>query len=81
MRWHGDAAALGVALRSASRVRSVYDPHMAPWLANMAVCEAEIKLFPEVSKRCDSFSQWWTRASRGSTTASELLAARQAPAW
>jgi len=81
MRWHGDAAALGVALRSASRVRSVYDPHMAPWLANMAVCEAEIKLFPEVSRRCDSFSQWWTRASRGFTTASELLAARQAPAW
>jgi len=81
MRWLGDAAALGAALRSASRVRSVYDPHLAPWLANMAVCEAEIKLFPEVSRRCDSFSQWWTQASRGFDTASELLEARQAPAW
>jgi len=81
LRWQGDAAALGAALRGASRVRSVYDPHVAPWLATLAVCEAEIKLFPEVSRRCDSFSQWWTRASRGFASASELLAARQAPAW
>ena len=81
LRWQGDAAALGAALRGASRVRSVYDPHVAPWLATLAVCEAEIKLFPEVTRRCDSFSQWWTRASRGFASASELLAARQAPAW
>jgi deoxyribodipyrimidine photo-lyase len=81
MRWQGDAAALGAALQGASRVRSVYDPHIAQWLATLAACEPEIKLFPEVARRCDSFSQWWTRASRGFATASELLAARQAPAW
>lgn len=81
IRWQSDAAQLSAALRGASRVRSVYDPHMAPWLATLAVCEAEVKLFPEVSRRCDSFSQWWTRASRGFVTASDLLAGRQAPAW
>jgi deoxyribodipyrimidine photo-lyase len=80
-RWQCDAAALGAALQGASRVRSVDDPHIAPWLATLAVCEAQIKLFPEVSRRCDSFSQWWTRATRGFAKASELLAARQTPAW
>ena len=80
LRWQADAAALGAALQGASRVRSVEEPHLAPWLATLAVCEAAVLLFPEVAKRCDSFSQWWTRASRGFTTASDLLAARQAPA-
>ena len=80
LRWQADAAALGAALQGASRVRSVEEPHLAPWLARLAVCEAAVLLFPEVAKRCDSFSQWWTRASRGFTTASDLLAARQAPA-
>ena len=79
--WQGDAATLGAALRGAARVRSVDEPHLAPWLANLAVCGAEVKLFPAVTRRCDSFSQWWTRASRGFTKASDLLAARQAPAW
>ena len=81
LRWQGDAAALGAALQCAARVRSVDEPHLAPWLANLAVCEAEIKLFPDVTRRCDSFSQWWTRASRSFATASDLLAARPAPAW
>jgi deoxyribodipyrimidine photo-lyase len=81
LRWQGDAATLSAALRGAAQVRSVDESHLAPWLANLAVCEAEVKLFPAVPRRCDSFSQWWTRASRGFTKASDLLAARQAPAW
>jgi len=81
LRWQGDAAALGAALQGAAQVRSVDEPHLAPWLAHLAVCEAEIKLFPEVTRRCDSFSQWWTRTARGFATASDLLAARQTPAW
>jgi deoxyribodipyrimidine photo-lyase len=81
LRWQGDAAALGAALRGAAQVRSVDEPHLAPWLARLAVCEAATELFPAVARRCDSFSQWWTQASRGFTSASDLLAARQAPAW
>jgi len=81
LRWQGDAAALGKALQGATQVRSVDEPHLAPWLARLAVCEAAVGLFPAVARRCDSFSQWWTRASRGFATASDLLAARQAPAW
>lgn len=81
LRWQGDAAALGAALQGASRVRSVDEPHLEPWLARLAVCEAAIELFPDVARRCDSFSQWWTRTSRGFTSASDLLAAQQKSAW
>ena len=81
LRWQGDAAAFGAALQDAAQVRSVSEPHLAPWLARLAVCEAAVELFPTVDRRCDSFSQWWTRASRGLASASDLLAARQAPAW
>ena len=81
LRWQGDAADLGAAFKGAARVRSVDEPHLAPWLASLAVCEAAAELFPAVDRRCDSFSQWWTRASRGFATASDLLAARRVTAW
>jgi deoxyribodipyrimidine photo-lyase len=81
LRWQGDAAAIGAALQGATRVRSVDEQHLEPWLPRLAVCEARIELFPAVLRRCDSFSQWWTRASRSFTTAPDLLAARQASAW
>jgi len=81
LRWQGDAAALGAAMQGAAQVRSVDEPHLEPWLPRLAVCEARIELFPVVPRRCDSFSQWWTRTSRGITTASDLLAARNVAAW
>jgi deoxyribodipyrimidine photo-lyase len=81
LRWHGDAAAIAAALKGARQVFSVDEPHLQPWLANLATCEAVPELFPRVDRRCDSFSQWWTRASRGLKSASELLAVRQASAW
>jgi deoxyribodipyrimidine photo-lyase len=81
LRWHGDAAAIAAALKGARQVCSVDEPHLQPWLASLAICEAVPELFPRVDRRCDSFSQWWTRASRGLKSASELLAVRQASAW
>jgi deoxyribodipyrimidine photo-lyase len=76
VRWQGDAAALGAALQCAAQVRSVDDPHLAPWLERLAICQPAVALFPAVDRQCDSFSQWWTRASRGFATASDLLAVR-----
>ncbi len=81
LRWQGDAAAIGAALKSAGRVRSIDEPHLKPWLARWAICESAPALFPAVDRRCDSFSQWWTRTSRGIESASDLLAARPAPTW
>ena len=79
-RWHGDAASIGAALKGARRVRSVDEPHLAPWLASWAACEAAPALFPTIDRRCDSFSQWWTRASRGLDSAADLLAVNEVPA-
>ena len=79
-RWHGDAAAIGAALKGARRVRSVDEPHLSPWLARWAECGAAPALFPRVERRCDSFSQWWARASRGLDSAADLLAVNEVPA-
>ncbi len=75
LRWHADAAAIGAALMGARRVGSVDEPHLMPWLAGWAACEAASTLFPLVDRRCDSFSQWWARASRGLDAAADLLTA------
>ena len=80
-RWHGDAAAIGAALAGARRARSIDEPHLAPWLARWAECEAAPALFPPVDRRCDSFSQWWARASRGLDSAADLLAVNEVTAW
>ena len=80
-RWHGDAGTIGAALKSARRVRSIGEPHLAPCLTRSAKCETTPALFPPVDRRCDSFSQWWNRASRGLNSAADLLAVNEVPAW
>jgi len=80
LRWHGDAAQVAAALRGARRVRSQAEPHLAAWLPGLAECRPAPALFPPVERACDSFSQWWTRASRGLGSAAELLAGRAASA-
>jgi deoxyribodipyrimidine photo-lyase len=80
-RWHGDAASIGAALKGALRVRSIDEPHLQPWLAGWATCEAAPALFPIIDRRCDSFSSWWARATRGLNSAADLLAAQELPAW
>jgi deoxyribodipyrimidine photo-lyase len=79
--WHGDAAAIATALQGARSVRSIHEPHLAPWLGAFAECRSAPALFASVDRRCDSFSQWWTRVTRGLTSAAELLDARESPAW
>ena len=62
-------------------MRSIDEPHLAPWLARWAACEAAPALFPPVDRRCDSFSQWWARASRGLDSAAGVPAVDKGPAW
>jgi deoxyribodipyrimidine photo-lyase len=81
VRWHGDFIAIGGALKYARKVRSIAEPHLARWLARWAECEPAPALFPPVDRRCDSFSQWWNRASRGLDSAADLLAANEVPGW
>ncbi|MFG6428454.1 FAD-binding domain-containing protein [Roseateles sp. LYH14W] len=77
--WHGDPAAISAALQAARSVRSVAEPHLAPWLAGWADCLPAPALFPPADRRCDSFSQWWARTSRGLATAADLLAVNEVP--
>ena len=79
-RWHGEAAEIGAALARARTVRSIAEPHLAPHLARWAECQNAPELFPPVDRRCDSFSQWWHRVSRGLRSANDLLAVSEPPA-
>ena len=72
-RWLVDAAGLARALTGAAAVHTVQDPHLAPWLRDVAQCTAMPSLFPAVDRHCQSFSQWWTRATRGLHHAEDLL--------
>ena len=72
-RWYGDADAISTALAGARRVRSLDEPHLSPWLARWSQCEAAPALFPQVDRRCDSFSQWWARATNPSSAVRPLF--------
>jgi deoxyribodipyrimidine photo-lyase len=72
-RWYVDSAGLAQALAGAAQLRSVADPHLGGWLPPRLRLDPAPTLFPPVARRCDSFSQWWTRATRGVRQASELL--------
>jgi deoxyribodipyrimidine photo-lyase len=80
LRWFGDATAIAAALATAQRVRTVDDPHLAPWLPQWAQCQDADSLFAPQDRRCDSFSRWWTRATQGHESAEELLSRARAPA-
>ncbi len=68
-----DQQSLHQALAGAAQVRSVDDPHITPWLETFVELDAAPALFPKVDRPCSSFSQWWTRATRGLKQAQELL--------
>ncbi len=72
-RWFIGAADLRTALAGAASVRSVSDPHIARHLQPLARLNAEPTLFPAVGRPCSSFSQWWTRCTRGLQMAQDLL--------
>jgi deoxyribodipyrimidine photo-lyase len=80
-RWYGSSQQIGTALAQARSVRSVAEPHLAPWLQQWATCESPPALFAEVSRRCDSFSQWWAKVSRGLGPATDLLQADAKRQW
>ncbi len=72
-RWWVDACGLAAALEGAAKVRSVDDPHIDQWLKPVAQMDSTAAMFPAVEWHCTSFSQWWSRASRGLVSAGELL--------
>jgi deoxyribodipyrimidine photo-lyase len=75
--WWAEGAVVAAALASARSVRCQPDPHLARWLPAGWRGEPEVALFPAVHGACPSFSQWWSRATRGLHTAADLLAASE----
>ena len=69
-RWFMDLESLGSALEGATQVRSVADPHLPGWQVDLDPAPA---LFPVVERPFASFSQWWSRATRGISQAGALL--------
>lgn len=64
---------LAAALSGAERVRTVHDPHLSHYLDTFTRMDPAPALFPPVERPCGSFSQWWTRATRGLREARELM--------
>lgn len=73
LRWHGDAAAIGAALSTAARVRTVENAHLAPWLPAWGTCLPAPRLFAPQPRPPQSFSGWWTRATRDLRSIDDLL--------
>ncbi len=72
-RWYLDLPGLKQRLAGAAEVHSVDDPHLRPWLGQIAQLDPAPALFAPIERPCTSFSQWWTRATRGLRMAQELL--------
>ncbi len=72
--WWADAADLRATLATARSVRGVANPHFAG-LDGVVQWDADPALFADPPQRCASFSQYWSRVSRGVETLDDLLAA------
>jgi deoxyribodipyrimidine photo-lyase len=76
VHWHADAKAIAAALVGARSVHAAHDPHLNRRVAGLLREKANLRgirrLFPDVPRSCSSFSQWWTRATRGLRDAAEL---------
>jgi deoxyribodipyrimidine photo-lyase len=72
-RWFVDASALAGLLARTARRRAVDDPHVSPYLSSTAALAPAPALFRSLDRQSASFSQWWTRVTRGLRLAEELL--------
>ena len=72
-RCYADTRTLQSLLAQARQVQAWAEPHLQPWLGQLAHTIEPEPLFAPQPRRCDSFSQWWTRSTRGLQRADELL--------
>lgn len=72
LRWYGTADALVQALSSAQSLHGVSSPHLSVAFAALPL-SAPPQLLQWPAGRCNSFSQFWTRATKGLKHAEELV--------
>ena len=64
-RWYGSASSILAALKSAKLVNGLSEAHISGYLPSHLLGEMTRCLFPQVDRRCDSFSRWWKIVSAG----------------
>lgn len=62
--WYGDRLSIELALQEAKQVGGVSEAHIAAWLPSSGMYRSQPALFPNVERRCDSFSKWWQLVSK-----------------
>jgi deoxyribodipyrimidine photo-lyase len=62
--WYGDRLSIELALQDAKQVGGVSEAHIASWLPSSGMYRSQPALFPNVERRCDSFSKWWQLVSK-----------------
>ena len=62
--WYGDRLSIELALQDAKQVGGVSEAHIAAWLPSSGMYRSQPALFPNVERRCDSFSKWWQLVSK-----------------
>jgi deoxyribodipyrimidine photo-lyase len=70
--WFGNGASLQAALATAAEVQGVDNPHLGDWPGRRWLAPAP-RLLASPSRPCTSFSQFWTRVTRGLDDAGSLL--------
>ena len=70
--WYGSRNEVAQALAGARSVHAQVDPHVDALLPANVIRHAAPHLFARVERKCDSFSQWWTSATRGVKSLQEL---------
>ena len=80
LHWFGSAAELAAALSTARSVQTGASAHLGNHLSPQVACRPVPRLFPAVATRCDSFSRWWSRATRQVRQISDLPGLSPLPA-
>ena len=62
--WYGDRFSIQLALQGAKRLGGVSEAHIASWLPSTGKYNPAPSIFPNVERRCDSFSKWWNLVSK-----------------
>ena len=62
--WYGDRLSIELGLQDAKQVGGVSEAHIASWLPFAGQYITSPMLFPNVERRCDSFSKWWQLVSQ-----------------
>ena len=62
--WCGDRLSIQLALQGAKLLGGVTDAHIASWLPSSGKYNPAPSIFPNIERRCDSFSKWWNLVSK-----------------